>query len=91
MTHTGMTIHERAELTEANLLLRWAATRSLSDRERYALSVLASGMSLNEAAALQGVTSGCIWMAQQSALKKIRRTLERAGIHSSRDLCSRCV
>lgn len=83
-----MTLQERSEITEARLLLRWAAS-NLTETERLAVTSWLAEETLVEACIGSGVTRGGIWMARQSAIRKMRERLEILGIRSSLDVCSR--
>lgn len=85
-----MTLQDRSEIAEARMLIRWAAT-DLTKSQRAAVMSWLDGESDVVTAIEQGLTRGGVWMARQSAIRKMRRRFEMLGIHSSHDLCSRYV
>lgn len=83
----NLSLHARAERSEANLVLSWAASE-LTKTERIAIE----GYLIDEPEVVTGerigLTRGGIWMAKQSALRKIRKRLTTLGIKSTRQLIS---
>jgi hypothetical protein len=80
-------LHTAAERAEARLLLRWAAS-TLNPTEKLALSAFMTELPRPQAAAIRGCTRGGIWMAEQKALKKMRRRFAELRITSSPQVLS---
>lgn len=76
-----MTCDQSCQVSEARLLLRWAAA-GLTKQERFALGVWLAEVPEREAARQAGVSRAAVWMARQSALRKMRARMTGAGITS---------
>jgi len=80
-----MNMERSAIIADARLLIRWAA-QELNRTERGALEAFVADIPLAHVAPGLGVTRGGVWMARESALRKMRARLALAGITSTSDL-----
>lgn len=80
-----MDLIRRAQLDEANLVLRYVM-KDLKGNQRLSVLALALDRSPTAVAREAGISARGLWMARQAALKKLRFRLERMGIKSTADL-----
>lgn len=77
----------KAQLTEARLLLRYAATR-LTKCERISCASIMTEATHREIAAWENASHGWSWWGRIAGLPKMRERLEEIGVRSVHDVIS---